>query len=83
MPKYSDVDDRSGIVDPALTEKWESILLLAEKFGMKQAAKVACYALGRAGVLSDVHKIALCVKHGLGKDWVVEDNGGCAAKEPW
>ncbi|KAL1720949.1 hypothetical protein EV715DRAFT_196197 [Schizophyllum commune] len=63
----------SGIVDPALTEKWESILLLAEKFGMKQAAKVAYYALGRAGVLSDVHKIALCVKHGLGKDWVVEE----------
>ncbi|KAI5897533.1 uncharacterized protein SCHCODRAFT_02488522 [Schizophyllum commune H4-8] len=63
----------SGIVDPTLTEKWESILLLAEKFGMKQAAKVACYALGRAGVLSDVHKIALCVKHGLGKDWVREE----------
>ncbi|KAL1753386.1 hypothetical protein FB107DRAFT_292462 [Schizophyllum commune] len=63
----------SGIVDPALTEKWESILLLAEKFGMKQAATVACHALGRAGILSDVHKIALCVKHGLGKDWVVEE----------
>ncbi|KAI5830104.1 hypothetical protein K523DRAFT_363036 [Schizophyllum commune Tattone D] len=63
----------SGIVDPALTERWESILLLSEKFGMKQAAKVACYALGRAGVLSDVHKIALCVKHGLGKDWVVDE----------
>ncbi|KAL1704465.1 hypothetical protein EV121DRAFT_205728 [Schizophyllum commune] len=62
-----------GIVDPALTEKWESVLLLAEKFNMRQAAKVACYALGRAGALSDVRKISLCVKHELGKDWVVEE----------
>ena len=73
MYEYPDGDNRSGIVDPALTGHWESVLLLAEKFNMAQAAKVACYALGRAGVLSDVRKISLCVKHGLGKDWVVEE----------
>ncbi|KAL1726846.1 hypothetical protein EV714DRAFT_286902 [Schizophyllum commune] len=63
----------SGIIDPHLTPKWESVLLLAEKFNMKQVAKVACYALGRAGVLSDVRKIALGVKHGLGEDWILEE----------
>ncbi|KAI4519867.1 hypothetical protein K525DRAFT_271336 [Schizophyllum commune Loenen D] len=63
----------SGVVDPALTANWESILLLAEKFDMKQIAKVACYALGRSGVLGDVRKISLCVNHGLGKDWIIEE----------
>ncbi|KAL1749133.1 hypothetical protein HDZ31DRAFT_28338 [Schizophyllum fasciatum] len=63
----------SGVVDAALTEKWESVLRLAEKFDMQQAANVACFALGCAAVLSDVRKISLCVKHGLGKDWVLEE----------
>ncbi|KAL1675761.1 hypothetical protein EV122DRAFT_253688 [Schizophyllum commune] len=63
----------SGVADHALMANWESILLLAGKFDMRQIAKVACYALGRAGVLGDVRKISLCVKHGLGKDWITEE----------
>ncbi|KAI4519307.1 hypothetical protein K525DRAFT_172405, partial [Schizophyllum commune Loenen D] len=64
---------RSTTVDPALAPKWESILRLADKFGMQRSAKVACYALGRAGALSDVRKIALCTRYGMGKDWIVEE----------
>ncbi|TRM65651.1 hypothetical protein BD626DRAFT_485450 [Schizophyllum amplum] len=62
----------SGVVDPSVTKKWESVLLLAEKFDMKKVAKVACHALGRAGVLQDVPRIALCVKYDMGKDWMLE-----------
>ena len=40
---------------------------------MAQVAKVACYALGRADALGDVRKIALCVKHDLGKEWITEE----------
>ncbi|KAI5897542.1 uncharacterized protein SCHCODRAFT_02486793 [Schizophyllum commune H4-8] len=65
----------SGIVDqlPSTQEKWESILLLAERYKMRQVAKVACYALGRASALGDVRKIALCVKHDMGKEWITEE----------
>ncbi|TRM69665.1 hypothetical protein BD626DRAFT_563403 [Schizophyllum amplum] len=62
----------SGTVDGRLTPKWESVLLLAEKYGMNQVAKVTCYALDRAGALDDVRKIALCARHDMGKDWVLE-----------
>ncbi|KAL1699397.1 hypothetical protein EV121DRAFT_216323 [Schizophyllum commune] len=63
----------SGIVDKESTVKWESILTLAEQYKMKEVAKVACYALGRANALGDVRKIALCVKYDMGKDWITEE----------
>lgn len=72
---------RSGIVDHALTPKWESVLLVAETFDMKQVAKVACFALGRAGALSDVRKIGLAAKHDLGKNWAVEELKRVIARE--
>lgn len=62
----------SGMVDTSLTKKWNSVLLLAEKYSMKEVARVACHALGRANALGDIHKIALCMKHDMGKDWVLE-----------
>ncbi|KAL1665496.1 hypothetical protein GGF50DRAFT_52544 [Schizophyllum commune] len=71
----------SGIVDHALTPKWESVLLVAETFDMKQVAKVACFALGRAGALSDVRKIGLAAKHDLGKNWAVEELKRVIARE--
>ncbi|KAL1693035.1 hypothetical protein GGG16DRAFT_123562 [Schizophyllum commune] len=71
----------SGIIDHALTPKWESVLLVAETFDMKQVAKVACFALGRAGALSDVRKIGLAAKHDLGKDWAVEELKRVIARE--
>ena len=43
-----DYTNRSGIVDKEATVKWESILTLAEQYKMKEVAKVAYYALGRA-----------------------------------
>ncbi|KAI5831210.1 hypothetical protein K523DRAFT_350933 [Schizophyllum commune Tattone D] len=70
---YESAYNWSTTSDPALTPEWESILRLADKFDMKRSAKVACYALGRAGVLSDVRKIALCTRYGMGKDWIVEE----------
>ncbi|KAI4519316.1 hypothetical protein K525DRAFT_158848, partial [Schizophyllum commune Loenen D] len=63
----------SDPVDTTLTPKWESILALAEKFGMRRIAKVACHALDSANALGDVRKIALAVKHGLGKERVFEE----------
>ncbi|KAL1700238.1 hypothetical protein EV121DRAFT_273211 [Schizophyllum commune] len=48
---------------------WESALLCAEKFHMPQVAKVACYALDCAKVLSDIRKIVLCEKFGMGNVW--------------
>ncbi|KAL1732580.1 hypothetical protein EV714DRAFT_206288 [Schizophyllum commune] len=65
--------NRSGIVDKEATVKWESIFTLAEQYKMKEVAKVACYALGRANALGDVRKIALCVKYDMGKDWITEE----------
>ncbi|KAL1699390.1 hypothetical protein EV121DRAFT_284118 [Schizophyllum commune] len=70
---YESAYNWSSTADPTLTPKWESILRLADKFGMERTAKVACYALGRAGALPDVRKIALCAKHGMGKDWIIEE----------
>ncbi|KAL1753375.1 hypothetical protein FB107DRAFT_276811 [Schizophyllum commune] len=70
---YESAYNWSSTSDPVLTPKWESILRLADKFGMERTAKVACYALGRAGALPDVRKIALCAKHGMGKDWIIEE----------
>ncbi|KAL1720936.1 hypothetical protein EV715DRAFT_288858 [Schizophyllum commune] len=70
---YESAYNWSSTVDPGLTPKWESVLRLADKFGMKRSAKVACYALGRAGALPDVRKIALCAQYGMGKDWIVEE----------
>ena len=46
---------------------------MADKFDMERTAKVACYALDRAGALPDVRKVALCAKHGMGKDWIIEE----------
>ncbi|KAL1749129.1 hypothetical protein HDZ31DRAFT_28333 [Schizophyllum fasciatum] len=62
-----------GLADPSMTPKWESVLLLAQKFGMAQVARVACHALDRAKALGDVRKVALCTKHDTGKDWVLEE----------
>ncbi|TRM65661.1 hypothetical protein BD626DRAFT_627692 [Schizophyllum amplum] len=61
----------SCLVDKSFDEKWKSTLLLAEKFSMDEVAKVACYALHRASAaLGDIYKIALCVRHGLSKEWI-------------
>ncbi|KAL1733859.1 hypothetical protein EV714DRAFT_269464 [Schizophyllum commune] len=53
-------------VDVSDVSNWESALLCAEKFHMPQVAKVACYALDAIEVLSDIRKIALCEKFGMG-----------------
>lgn len=71
----------SGIVDMSLTPRWESVLLLAEKFDMRRVAKVACFALGRAKALEDLRKITLCQKYSMGKDWVFEELKGLVARE--
>ncbi|KAI4519306.1 hypothetical protein K525DRAFT_271848 [Schizophyllum commune Loenen D] len=60
-----------GKVTSTMKETWKSVLVLAEKFSMQEVAKVACYALHRAGaVLGDVRKISLCVRYDLPKDWM-------------
>ncbi|KAI5834562.1 hypothetical protein K523DRAFT_412296 [Schizophyllum commune Tattone D] len=56
-------------VDVSDVSNWESALLCAEKFHMPQVAKVACYALDCAKVLSDIRKIVLCEKFGMGNVW--------------
>ena len=64
---------RSGAVDPSQTQRWESVLTLAEKFKMRRIAKVACYALDRASALDDVRKVTLGVKHGMGPSWAAAE----------
>ncbi|KAI5831209.1 hypothetical protein K523DRAFT_415206 [Schizophyllum commune Tattone D] len=61
------------LVDNSLRDQWESILLLSDKFEMRQVAIVASHALDRIGVLDDVRKISLCVKHVRDKDWALEE----------
>uniref|UniRef100_D8PL39 Expressed protein n=2 Tax=Schizophyllum commune (strain H4-8 / FGSC 9210) TaxID=578458 RepID=D8PL39_SCHCM len=41
-------------------------------FDMEEVARVATYALDRCGVLSDMRKIALCVRHALSREWALE-----------
>lgn len=64
---------RFGLVDDSLRDQWESVLLLAEQFEMRQVAIVASHALDRMGVLDDIRKISLCVRHVRDKDWALEE----------
>ena len=40
---------------------------------MRQVAIVASHALDRMGVLDDIRKISLCVKHVRDKEWALEE----------
>ncbi|TRM63331.1 hypothetical protein BD626DRAFT_36871 [Schizophyllum amplum] len=40
---------------------------------MSQVSRVACHALDRAGSLSDIRKVALCVRHRLRNHWVADE----------
>ncbi|KAI5897553.1 uncharacterized protein SCHCODRAFT_02609648 [Schizophyllum commune H4-8] len=60
-----------GTATSSMNETWKSVLALAEQFSMEDVAKVACYALHRAGAeLGDVRKISLCVRYDLPNDWM-------------
>ncbi|KAL1695768.1 hypothetical protein GGG16DRAFT_44862 [Schizophyllum commune] len=52
--------------------RWESILLLAEKFAMPSVAKVACRALALADTIDDVLRVALANKFGMGRAWALD-----------
>ncbi|KAL1693027.1 hypothetical protein GGG16DRAFT_111482 [Schizophyllum commune] len=52
-------------------ERWESVVLLAEKYAMPDIARVATCALIRGeALLDDIRRISLCAKHGLSKTLV-------------
>ncbi|TRM65053.1 hypothetical protein BD626DRAFT_490743 [Schizophyllum amplum] len=64
--EWSDTPNKTS----ATVASWESILLLAKKWNMRQVARVACHALGRVVVLDDIRKISLCLNHKLGNSWM-------------
>lgn len=66
---YDSQYEWSVIADKDATPKWESVLKLADEFDMTDISAVALNALDRAGILSDIRKIALCVKFGMGSSW--------------
>ena len=41
-------------------------------FDMDEIAQVATHALDRCGTLSDMRKIALCVRHQIPREWALE-----------
>ena len=66
----------------AISTKWESVLNLADMFDMDEVAQVATYALDRCGTLSDMRKIALCVRHQIPREWALEAlKNVCSRKE--
>lgn len=58
-----------GAVDPTAIPMWESTLHLADMFNMREVKEVALHALGRPGALTDVHKVALCMRYNVPRTW--------------
>ena len=51
---------------------WEDVLVVADMFNMEEICRVATYALDHNGGLTDIRKVALCVRHGVDKSWAAE-----------
>ncbi|KAL1749121.1 hypothetical protein HDZ31DRAFT_28160, partial [Schizophyllum fasciatum] len=71
-----------GMARSAPDDTWKAVLVLAEKYSMREIAKVACYALHRAQApLGDIRKICLCVKYNLPSEWMVKQIKRVLARE--